>query len=37
MPTLPLSGKELDDIADFIDSLQPFKKWMIKNKTKEKK
>ncbi|BDY12359.1 c-type cytochrome [Hydrogenimonas cancrithermarum] len=30
MPTLPLTGDEMDDVADFIDSLQPFKKWMVK-------
>ncbi len=30
MPTLPLSEKEKKDIADYIDSLQPFKKWMVK-------
>ncbi len=31
MPRLPLTGKELEDIADYIDSLQPFKKWMLKS------
>ena len=30
MPTLPLDDKEIQDVADYIDSLQPFKKWMIK-------
>ena len=30
MPTLPLSPKEINDVADYIDSLQPFKKWMKK-------
>ena len=30
MPTLPLTGQEIDDIADYIDSLQPFKKSMRK-------
>ena len=30
MPTLPLSSKELNNIVDYIDSLQPFKKWMKK-------
>lgn len=30
MPTLPLTDKEFEDVADYIDSLQPFKKWMIK-------
>jgi len=32
MPTLPLEKKELKDVADYIDSLQPFKKWMKKKK-----
>lgn len=30
MPTLPLEEKDIDDIVDYIDSLQPFKKWMKK-------
>jgi len=30
MPTLPLTKKEIKDVADYIDSLQPFKKWMKK-------
>jgi mono/diheme cytochrome c family protein len=30
MPTLPLTQDELEDVAQYIDSLQPFKKWMIK-------
>lgn len=30
MPTLPLNGEELSNLADYIDSLQPFKKWMKK-------
>lgn len=30
MPTLPLEDQTLSDIAEYIDSLQPFKKWMIK-------
>jgi mono/diheme cytochrome c family protein len=30
MPTLPLEEEELNDVADYISSLQPFKKWMIK-------
>ena len=30
MPTLPLNGEELTNLADYIDSLQPFKKWMKK-------
>jgi len=34
MPTLPLEDQEFKDVADYIDSLQPFKKWMIK-KTKK--
>ena len=32
MPTLPLEKQELKDVADYIDSLQPFKKWMKKKK-----
>ena len=32
MPTLPLNEQELEDIAEFIDKLQPFKKWMINTK-----
>jgi mono/diheme cytochrome c family protein len=32
MPTLPLSDEEFNDVADYISSLQPFKKWMIKKK-----
>lgn len=28
MPTLPLSEQEVNDVTDYIDSLQPFKKWM---------
>ena len=32
MPTLPLSDEEFKDVADYISSLQPFKKWMIKKK-----
>lgn len=32
MPTLPLHKDELKDVADYIDSLQPFKKWMVKKK-----
>jgi len=32
MPTLPLKDKEFEDVADYISSLQPFKKWMIKKK-----
>jgi mono/diheme cytochrome c family protein len=30
MPTLPLTDKEFKDVSEYIDSLQPFKKWMIK-------
>ena len=30
MPTFPLTKKEVKDVADYIDSLQPFKKWMVK-------
>jgi len=30
MPTLPLEDEEFTDVADYISSLQPFKKWMIK-------
>ena len=30
MPTLPLEDQEFKDVADYISSLQPFKKWMIK-------
>ena len=32
MPTLPLEDKSFKDVADYISSLQPFKKWMIKKK-----
>ena len=32
MPTLPLENEEFKDVADYISSLQPFKKWMIKKK-----
>ncbi len=28
MPTLPLSDTEIEDVVDYIDSLQPFKRWM---------
>jgi len=31
MPTLPLKDEELEDVADYIDSLQPFKKSMKKD------
>lgn len=30
MPTLPLKEEDIDNIADYIDSLQPFKVWMKK-------
>ena len=30
MPTLPLEDYEFRDVAEYIDSLQPFKKWMKK-------
>jgi len=36
MPTLPLDEQEFKDVADYISSLQPFKKWMIKKKTEKK-
>ena len=32
MPTLPLEKQEVKDVAAYIDSLQPFKKWMKKKK-----
>ena len=32
MPSIDLTNKELEDVADYISSLQPFKKWMIKKK-----
>lgn len=31
MPTLPLEDQEFKDVAAYISSLQPFKKWMIKS------
>ena len=34
MPTLPLDPQELKDVADYISSLQPFKKWMVKKTNK---
>jgi len=34
MPTLPLEDQEFKDVADYISSLQPFKKWMIKKTPK---
>lgn len=33
MPTLPLEDQEFKDVAEYIDSLQPFKKWMKKKKS----
>ena len=36
MPTLPLEEQEFKDVAEYISSLQPFKKWMIKKKPSEK-
>ena len=30
MPTLPLESQEFKDVAAYISSLQPFKKWMKK-------
>jgi cytochrome c6 len=30
MPELPLKPKEIDDVSEYIDSLQPFKVWMKK-------
>jgi len=30
MPKLPLSDEEIRDVSEYIDSLQKFKKWMIK-------
>ena len=36
MPTLPLEEQEFKDVADYISSLQPFKKWMIKKKSEKK-
>lgn len=36
MPTLPLEEQEFKDVAEYISSLQPFKKWMIKKKPTKK-
>ncbi len=36
MPTLPLEDKEFEDVAEYISSLQPFKKWMIKKRPNNK-
>ena len=30
MPKLVLKKKEINDVSEYIDSLQPFKKWMKK-------
>ncbi len=30
MPKIVLTKKEINDVAEYISSLQPFKKWMIK-------
>jgi len=30
MPKLPLNDKDIKDVSEYIDSLQKFKKWMIK-------
>ena len=30
MPQLPLLAQEVDDVVEYIDSLQPFKIWMKK-------
>jgi len=30
MPKLPLSEQEIKDVSEYIDSIQKFKKWMIK-------
>jgi mono/diheme cytochrome c family protein len=36
MPTLPLEDQQFKDVAEYISSLQPFKKWMIKKKPTKK-
>jgi mono/diheme cytochrome c family protein len=36
MPTLPLEDEQFKDVADYISSLQPFKKWMIEKKPTKK-
>ena len=36
MPTLPLEDQQFKDVAEYISSLQPFKKWMIKKKPVKK-
>ena len=30
MPRIPLNGKDIEDVSEYIDSLQPFKAWMKK-------
>jgi len=30
MPKIPLSEEEIEDVSEYIDSLQPFKSWMKK-------
>lgn len=30
MPKIPLSEKDIEDVSEFIDSLQAFKEWMKK-------
>ncbi len=30
MPKFPLSAKDVEDVSEYIDSLQPFKVWMKK-------
>ncbi len=37
MPNLPLRVEEIENLVDYIDSLQPFKKWMTKSYKKKEK
>jgi len=30
MPKIPLTKQEIKDVSEYIDSLQKFKKWMVK-------
>ena len=30
MPTIPLRGEQAKDVSEYINSLQKFKKWMVK-------
>ncbi len=30
MPKIPLSDKDIQDVSEYIDSIQKFKKWMVK-------